>query len=291
MARPALSASRTTAILDLLAAFPGRAFTTAEIVRATKINVASCHAVLNALAERGYLMRQEKTYVLGPALLAIGAATLKTYPVAARAEQAAQILFDELGVPVLLSTIVGDEILALASIPDRDGRSAGMRLGQRMPVTPPAGAHFLAWAPEPEIEAWIAKAADPASEQAEAWRRELALVRKRGWQVTLRVPQETEFATLLAEIAAGRQPLEYRDQLGSLTFAKNWKLVQPDAIDPATLYDAVLIAAPIFDRNGGRPLSLCLGGFAEQLTGAQITAYTDHLIRSCLKVMREDRAP
>jgi DNA-binding IclR family transcriptional regulator len=292
VARPALSAARTTEVLDLLTAFPGRAFTMSEIVRATKINVASCHAVLNALTKRGYLSRlpNEKTYVLGPALVAIGQATLRAQPLIARAQEAAQSLFEELGAPVLLNAVVGDEILALASIPDAAGRSAGMRLGQRAPLVPPSGAHFLAWAPEAEIEAWIAKVAAPDSEQASAWREALALIRKRGFQVTLRVAEESEFASLMAEMAAGRQPLEYREQATSLMSADSWRLVQPETIASEALYDVVLIAAPIFDGAGGPPLSLCLGGFAEKLTGAQVTTYADQLMRTCVRVMREDRA-
>ncbi len=292
MARPALSASRTTAVLDLLTAFPGRAFTMSEIMRATKINVASCHAVLNALTSHGYLARlpNEKTYVLGPALVAVGQAALKTHPLIARAQEAAEDLFHELGAPVLLNTIVGEEILALTSIPDRAGRSPGMRLGQRAPLVPPSGAHFLAWAPEPAIEAWIAKAGPCDSEQVDSWRHALTLVRKRGFQVTLRVPQESEFAALMAEMAAGRQPLEYKEQATNLMSSQGWRLVQPETIVVDELYDVVLIAAPIFDQNGGSPLSLCLGGFPEKLTGAQINTYSDHLLRTCLRVMRDDRA-
>ena len=93
MARPALSASRTTAVLDLLTAFPGRAFTMAEIVRATKINVASCHAVLAALTSRGYLTRlPQKTYVLGPALIAVGHASRLSQPLVARAQDKAVVV-------------------------------------------------------------------------------------------------------------------------------------------------------------------------------------------------------
>ena len=73
--------------IDLLAAFPERTFTLSEIARAAKINIASCHAVMNALIDRGYLTRRgdQRTYSLGPALMAIGAAALKSQPLIARA--------------------------------------------------------------------------------------------------------------------------------------------------------------------------------------------------------------
>jgi len=290
VARPALSASRTTAVLDLLTAFPGRAFTMAEIVRATKINVASCHAVLAALTSRGYLTRlPQKTYVLGPALIAVGHASRLSQPLVARAQDAARELFEETGLPVLLSTAVGGDILALTSLVDKAGRSAGMRLGQRMPLEPPLGAHFVAWASEETIEEWIARGGDDDPELAPAWREALALVRRRGYQVTLGTSMETEFASLMAEMASGRQPIEYHDQATSLVATHPWRLAQPETIEPTERYDVVLIAAPIFDQTGEARLSLCLGGFSEKLTGAQITAYADQLLRTCLKVMREDR--
>src|SRR5271165_1671284 len=146
-------------IIDFLAAFPGRAFTMSEIARAAKINIASCHAVLSALISRGYLTRDadQKTYALGPALVAIGKVALKSQPLVLRAEQAAQALSRDLGLPVLLTALVGEEILAIASVADPSGRSPSMRVGQRMPLVPPVGAPFLAWSSTAAIEAWIAR--------------------------------------------------------------------------------------------------------------------------------------
>src|SRR4029077_18145721 len=88
--RPALSAARSSEIIDFLASFPERGFTLSEIVRATKINVASCHAVLATLTDCGYLTRcpNERTYTLGRALVAIGQAALKSQPLIARAQEA-----------------------------------------------------------------------------------------------------------------------------------------------------------------------------------------------------------
>jgi DNA-binding IclR family transcriptional regulator len=292
VARPALSASRTTAILDLLTAFPGRAFSMSEIVRATKINIASCHAVLNVLTDRGYLARvgNGKSYVLGPALVAVGQATLATHALIATAREAAAELARALQLPALLNTIVGGEILALSSIPDSAGRSPGMGLGQRIPLVPPAGAHFLAWAPDDAIEAWIARGESDDPREIAEWRHALALVRERGFQVTLRTAVQSEFAVLMAEMAAGRQPLEYKEQANSFIHAHSWHLTQPETIVADQLYDVVLIAAPIFDRSGATTLSLCLGGFADKLNGAEIIDYSNRLMRTCLQVMRDDRA-
>ena len=293
MARPALSASRSLEIVDFLAAFPGRAFTLSEIARAAKINIASCHAVLSALTERGFLTRSpsQKTYVLGPALVAIGDAALKSQPLVARAQEAAQKLSRDLQLPVLLTGLVGDEILAIAAIADPQGRNPSMRVGQRMPLVPPVGAPFLAWSSESAIEAWIARMA-PAGDRefVEQWRQDLALIRKRGYQVTLRTEDRTDFATLMAEMASSRKAPEYRDYVIDLIHSMDERIFHPRTIVAEESYNVALIAAPIFDQSGGAVFSLNLVELPGKLTGAMIKTYSDHLIRTCLEIMRSDRA-
>lgn len=293
MARPALSASRSLDVIDFLAAFPGRDFTLSEIARAAKINVASCHAVLSALADRGYLSRnpKQKTYTLGPTLIAAGQAALKSQPLVARARDAADDLFREFGIPVLLSAAIEDEILGVVSVTDAAGRDAGLRVGERMPLVPPLGAAFVAWAAPAAIEAWLAKCAGAKDDAPiHEWRDALALIRKRGYQVTLHLPENDELAALMAEMASGRKGLDYKDQIIGLIGSLDRRMLHPTEFLPDALYDAQLIAAPIFDQNGVAAFSLCLGGFSEKITGANVLTYADRLVRTCVQVMRDDRS-
>jgi DNA-binding IclR family transcriptional regulator len=289
MARPALSASRTMDILDLFTAFPTRAFTMSEIMRAANINVASCHAVLSALSSRGYLVRRGKSYLLGSALIAVGQAASLAQPLITRAQAAASQLNEELGVAVLLSTLAGDEILALTSLKDREGRATSLHTGQRMPLIPPVGAHFIAWASDQAVEAWIGRAGTNDQDEIAEWRRALELVRARGYQVTLRASQTSAFAELMGRMAAGTQPLEYRAEAKRVIADHGWKLEQPETIEPNSHYEAVLIAAPIFDHAGDACLSLGLGGFHEPLSGSRINMLAEQLMKTCLRVMREAR--
>ncbi len=292
MARPALSAARTTDILDLFAAFPGRAFTMSEIMKATGVNVASCHAILGVLAQRGYLSRDDadKSYVLGPALLCVGEAARLTQTLVARAQQAAERLFDELQVPVLLSTTAGDDLLALSSFSLPGGPDTRLRAGQRVPLIPPVGAHFIAWASEPEIEEWLGRAEPHTEDHKETLRSTLALVRRRGFQVTSRVSGNAEFSALMAQMALGQPPLDYRLQAAHVLADDSWALAQPETIEPGESYDISLIAAPIFDRAGQARLSLGLGGFPGLVDGQRILDLAKTLLDTCLRVMREERA-
>jgi DNA-binding IclR family transcriptional regulator len=292
VARPALSAARTTDILDLFAAFPGRAFTMSEIMKATGVNVASCHAVLSVLTQRGYLSRSDadKSYVLGPALLCVGQAALQSQTLVARAQQAAERLFDEVRIPVLLSTLAGDDLLALSAFSLPDGQNVRLRAGQRVPLIPPVGAHFLAWASEPEIEAWLARAEPQTDEHLASLRDALALVRSRGFQVTSRVSGNTEFSALMAQMSVGQPPLDYRSRAAHALSDDTWALTQPETIEPGEAYDISLIAAPIFDREGQARLSLGLGGFSGPVEGQRILDLSAQLLDTCLRVMREERA-
>lgn len=275
-------------MLDLFVAFPGRTFTLSEIMRATEINVASCHAVLSVLLARGYLERRHKEYRLGRALVALGQAAHLTHPLVQRAQRVAEALGQELEVAVLLSTLAGEEILALSSLNDGEGRSARLRTGQRIRMVPPNGAYFVAWSGDDQIADWLARSESTDEREIAQWRRSLELTRKRGYQVTLRREQTPEFADLMSHLAQGSPPLAYRGEGGRVA-DHGWTLEQPEEIVAAAEYNVALIAAPVFDREGEAVLSLSLGGFAGALTGARITQLAERLLGACLQIMREDR--
>lgn len=292
MSRPALSALRSSDIIDFLASFPEREFTLSEIMRATKINVASCHAVLATLTDCGYITRcpKQRTYTLGPALVAIGQSALKSQPLISGAKDAAENLLRDLGAPVLLSAVIGDEILGIVSLPDAAGRLPGMRVGERKPLVAPLGAPFLAWCSEEVIEAWIARHKSPVDERmAAAWRHSLALIRERGYQVMLRAPDSPQIGTLMAQMAAGHREPDYKDEMTRLINSFDSQLSQPETIEPDKVYDILLISAPLFDQNGRAAFNLSLGGFSKKLTGEMILNYADHLVRTCIEIMHADR--
>ena len=293
MARPALAASRSVDILDFLARFPGRGFSLSEIVKGTQINLASCHAVLNVLAERGYVSRcpRQKTYRLGPALFAMGQVALASQPLLARAQRSAQSLRDELDLPSLVSTVIGDEIVGLVACDTADGRTAGLNVGERMPLVPPVGASFIAWSDEEEIDEWLGRAApNEADDTIAFWQDGLSLIRERSYQVELRAADTVEMAARMAEMAAGSEATRYKSELLKLVQSWGRHPTQPEKIEPDGEYDLILIAAPVFDREGHCSYNLCLGGFREPVTGERVNALGDKLVATCLEIMQADRA-
>lgn len=293
MSRPALSATRAFDIVELLATFPERRFTLSEIVKATQINIASCHAILNALTTKGYLVRSEthRTYQLGPSLIAVGKAAQKGLPLVTRAERAAERLFDELGLPVLLSTIVGDELLAVLALENAAGHDTGMRVGERLPLIAPLGVPFLAWASEAEVEEWMERRSTPLDQELRnQLYRDLELTREQGYHVSMRSPIRQTIGSLMAEMARSRSLTDYKEQLSSVIYSFDHQMCRPVEFVEDELYDVHLIAAPIFDQTGNVAFNLAIGGFPQQLTGAALQNYAERLTRTCLEIMREDRA-
>jgi len=292
MSRPALSATRCIDILDFLASFPDRDFTLSEIARAAKINVASAHAVLGILVERGYLTRdpKQKTYALGPAPVILGKAAAEQQTLLARAQAGAEDLHHEIGVALALKALIGNEIVTVSAIGAAVGHKGGARPGERLPLVPPLGAPFVAWSSDAAVEAWIHGSADGGSGFADHWRRALALVKRRGFQMLLRSPGTSDLPLRMAQMAAGQNAPEFKDDLIKLINTTGPSLAaEPDVILPDELYDFHQLAAPIFNREGAATLELCLGGFPGPLSGTKVQFYADQLMRTCLRIMESDR--
>lgn len=285
--RPALSAARGLDIIDLLAAAPARSLSLSEVVRATGINLASCHAILTVLTERGYVVRdaQTKAYSLGPMVFAAGKAARAAQPLLAQAEVAARRLCAQTGIPATLSAVVGDEIVGILAIGPAEGSRPLLRAGDRRPVVPPLGAPFVAWSGETAVEAWLARA--PEADRP-ALRGVIETIRDRGFEVLLRSSETLRLASQLLTLPASDLPAQPRE--ASNFYRLGPDMVLPATIDPDEFYQVTMIAAPIFDRHGACAFNLCLGPFPEAQCGAAILDTADRLLRACLEVMHADRA-
>lgn len=290
--RPALSASRSFEIIELFASFPERRFTFSEIVKATKINISSCHSILGVMTEKGYLVRSEanKTYQLGPSMVAAGKVAEAGLSLVTRAEREAQRLLDEFGHPVMLSTIVGEELLAVLSLEDAAGNDTGLRGGERLPLIAPLGVPFLAWSSEERIERWLnrrSRPLDPALR--ERLHQDLRLTREHGYHVSLRAAMPSTIGTLMSDMARRVSIEDYRSELSDIIHSFDDQMCHPVEFIDDELYSVHIIAAPIFDRDGNVAYNLGMGGFTRPLTGATVVNYAERLTRTCLDIMREDR--
>jgi DNA-binding IclR family transcriptional regulator len=288
-----LSASRSIEIIELLANFPDRSFTLSDVVKATNINIASSYAILNALTDKGYLLRsmKQKTYQLGPSLIAVGQAAQRSLPIVEQATAAAHDLRNEIGLPVMLNTVVGDELVALVSLPDAKGRHAGMHVGERLPLMAPIGTPFLAWRDQDAVDAWIGRRQtnlDP--KLLAALHRDLALTRERGYQIALQPRERRTIGNLMAEMARSSSVSDYKNEVRRVIETFTEEMCQPVEFEPDEVYDVLLIAAPLFDQSGQAVYNLSLGALPPGLKGSVLLAYAERLSQTCLELMRRDRS-
>ncbi len=262
MARPAPGTDRTVLVVEFLARHPGQSYSLSELARRLGLNKSTAHALLHALADRGWLLRHpDQTVSLGPSLVAVGEAASASFPAlaAARAEAAA------LGQPAVLSAVVGRDIVILVGGP-------AAPTGQRIPLEPPLGSVFLAWGVQAAVDAWLTAADPPDRAGLTAV---LATVRDRGFAVGLQAGSRQRLGKAMAELrhpdtidrappaALRRLVRELLDELGH----EGPLLAE---IDPATNYLVDDVAAPVFGPDGRVELAITVVGFEEELTGREL---------------------
>lgn len=281
MARPSPGVERAIAVLDYLAAHPGEAFSLSELARRLDLNKATAHALLNTLTEAGYLLRHPTrlTFQLGPALIALGAAAQGQYEAADFAREEMRALTDELGLECLATTAVGDEMLIVSrSGPPRSLNS--VQPGQRLPLTPPLGSVFMAWAGEDDIERWLGRA---PVEDAEQYRAGLEAVRRRGYAVGLEADPRATLGRALRGLADDAPARRLVDQLLDEVGHQEYILT---TIERQGRYLVNHLVAPVFGPDGDVVLALSLFGFAGAITGKQVETYGERLLEATRNVTK-----
>ncbi len=264
MARPAPAADRAVEILDFLADNPRDPFSLSELARRVGMNKATAHAVLNALTDKGYLLRHpvRKDYRLGPRLISVGEAARSQYPVVEFARDELRRLSEDLGTECVASAPVGDEMV----IVDRAGpiRPIGITVavGHRFPLVPPMGTVFMAWSAPEEIDEWLRRVGPEVTEaERDRYRSALAAVRERGYSAGL----DADGSRSLAEAQAGHlDGDEY--QLIEMRGAEEYRLTT--------------IGAPVFDSDGAVALGVFILGFRDALTAEEVPDVAERLMKA-----------
>jgi DNA-binding IclR family transcriptional regulator len=268
------AAERTVEVLNLLAANPGRPLGLSEIARRLGMSKGSAHALLTTLEAAGYLVRHpaDKTYVLGPGVVALGrAAAAAELTALDYARPAMERLSEELGLQCLASAAIGGEIVIMAKSGAPVPLGLSVEVGQRLPLVPPLGTVFVAWSTPAEIDAWLRRlGADAAEAELEQYRAAVSTVRRRGYSVALEADARARLGRALAALgpdartdALRRQVLDLIGELGHEEYVLG-------ELSGPTRYQVNHLAAPVLDADGHVALALTLVGFTDELAAAEM---------------------
>lgn len=137
-ARRSPPTQRVVAVLDHFVTHGGARSGLSELARATGLAKPTCLGILTSLAEAGYLVRdqKDKTYGLGPALIAAGALARRNFAAADVAARHLSALSDRYQAACTASAVVGGEVMVLASTspagaPGRSGPASATRSPRR----------------------------------------------------------------------------------------------------------------------------------------------------------------
>jgi DNA-binding IclR family transcriptional regulator len=156
MPSPVPALDRAVDVLDHLASHPRERFTLSEVARACELSKATSASILATLEAHGLVTRDAALrYGLGDRVLGLAESRRSQFAgwEAAR-EQAAQLV-GRSGFSVALIGRDRDDLVILDMIGDSRPAHLHMRIGMRVPLAPPIGTIFKAWAPAPEIDAWV----------------------------------------------------------------------------------------------------------------------------------------
>lgn len=270
MTRSSPGVKRVAAILNFMASHPGQAFALSDIVRALKLSRATCHALLTGLVEVGYLYRAtDKTYVLGPALAAIGRAAVEHSSPLQVAQPEMRALADAFDVVCGAYFLEGDWLHLRDRAASLSHVSWPVPLGTRMPLRSVQAPAYFAHNPI-ELEAWLTRTdAPPSPERRKLIEEGMQFVRTHGFMPMLRIR-----ATDLAQSSS--------DQLGIHT--DDLPVAPLPHVDPEAAYPVAALMAPVLDAAGRAGFCLLLAGFGSALSGARIMEIGEQLHEACIRI-------
>lgn len=262
--------ARVVAILEFLARHPHDRFGLSELARRVGLSKPTCLGIVTTLAEAGYLVREatEKTYRLGPALIALGHTAQESMRVSPAARTELGRLSEAFAGTAALSGVVDDRITLLELVAPT-GTPPAVRVGQSYPFAPPVGLMFVLW-DERAVREWLAKEPTiPLRTDSERLERVIAECRRTGYLVERLTPGGRRLYALMAGMSS-TLPDELRALLGELVSDIGERVYLPSDADPHTRHDVSVIVAPVFDHHRRQVMVVSLQ-VGHALTDREIT--------------------
>lgn len=272
MSQGSPSAERVIAILNFFADHPGQPFTLTDVVRSLKLSRATAHAFLTTLANAGYLYRaSDKSYVLGPAVAAIGQVANEYFSPLQVAQPEMRRLADEYDAVCAAVFRERNEVLVRERATSRSHLGISMARGSRLPLRPPFGGIFFAWSSPAQAEMWLDELDPPTgAAMRDEMRLGMEFARQFGYQVTEQTRREP-----LGETSADWLFIEEMEErpVHLLT-----------ALDEGQTYNLSSVTSPVFGPDGKIAFILALSGIARLCSGHEIHEMGKQLLAACNRI-------
>jgi len=282
MAKAALAASRAVEVIRHLTAHPELSFTLTELSAALGVSPASMSAVLRSLSETGFLTRdRRRAYALGPALVAAGHAAHLRHPFIEAARPEMRRLA-EFGTECVSTVPTGREHIILAIEGEPRGTSRETWVGQSVPLIPPYGQIFFAWADQRQIDDWINSSRE-AAEFREQLLSSLVTVRRLGITVGLHTPATEELTRMITMLAGGGAATQAsrRQLAGQIAKQADSYLLREIVLD--RIYNVANLVGPVFDAEGIVIFSLTIFGVGK-VSGDRLLELRREMLDSCRRI-------
>ena len=273
---------RVLAVLDYLGEHPHDRFGLSELARRLDLSKPTCLGILTALTQSRYLVRdaQDKTYRLGPQLIALGRTAQESMRVNPSARDELRRLAATYDTTAALSAVIDDRITLLELVgPPGDADRSGIpresvKVGQSYPFAPPVGLMFVLWDDE-ALRTWLAMEPTIALRtDTERLDRVIAECRASGYLVERLTPGGRRLYAMLAGVSS-TLPQELRALLGEVVSDIGERVYLAgetcgDGRRRGARSNISVISAPVFDhhRRQAMVVSLHIG---RALTDAEIT--------------------
>lgn len=270
-ARRSPPTERVVALLDHFIAHRGSRYGLSELARETGLSKPTCLGIVTSLVDAGYLARDphDKTYGLGPALIAAGTVARHSFAAADVAARRLAPLAERYRATCTASAVVGHDVMVLTAL-GPDGRPSVTGVGQRYPFVPPVGLMYVLWDSDDTVERWLATPPTlPVRLDHEHLRAVVAECRRRGYLVEGMTDTGRRLYTLMAGLTAYDLPAEVRDLVGELASTIGERVYLGADLSARGKHPVSLLSAPTFDADGRQELVLTLGVDAA-ITGAEI---------------------
>ncbi|HEX7094963.1 MAG TPA: helix-turn-helix domain-containing protein [Acidimicrobiales bacterium] len=184
MTSPSPPTDRVVRVLDLLGNHPGEPMSFTDIARRLELSRATCHAVLTSLTDAGYVLRNDdKTFLLGPSLIALGRSAERSYPHFPAVRSIIAELAAETNRSCVLTAVNG-AVLTVLGYEGKPPQGEHSAAGNRIPFAAPFGVAHAAWATEDAVRQWVDRGAEIGAGRFEQTDQLLTEVRKRGFSVS-----------------------------------------------------------------------------------------------------------